>query len=77
MTISYDRLWKLLIDKKLKKTDLKPLTGITTQVLADMGKGNKISMGALIKICHTFKVQPNDIMELIWDEEADGCPVDK
>lgn len=50
MPVSYDNLWKLLIDKKLKRTDLKELCGISSNVLAKLGKDEPISMESLEKI---------------------------
>ena len=51
MPISYDKLWKLLIDKKMNRTDLKNASGISFNVLAKMGKNEAISMESLYKIC--------------------------
>lgn len=50
MPISYDKLWKLLIDKKMNRTDLKDSSGISFNVLAKMGKNEAISMESLYKI---------------------------
>ena len=54
MPVSYDKLWKLLIDKKMNRTDLKEAAGISFNVLAKMGKSEFISMESLCKICHTL-----------------------
>ena len=51
MPISYDKLWKLLIDKKMNRTDLKDASGISFNVLAKMGKNEFVSMESLMKIC--------------------------
>ena len=51
MPISYDKLWKLLIDKKMNRTELKDASGISFNVLAKMGKNEAISMESLYKIC--------------------------
>lgn len=48
MPISYDKLWKLLIDKKMNRTDLKDASGISFNVLAKMGKNEFVSMESLI-----------------------------
>ena len=53
MPISYDKLWKLLIDKKMNRTDLKDASGISFNVLAKMGKNEFVSMESLHKICLT------------------------
>ena len=51
MPVSYDRLWKILIDKKMKRSDLKYVAGISFNVLAKMGKTEFVSMESLYKIC--------------------------
>lgn len=51
---NYNKLWKLLIDKEMKKTDLIPLAGISTNILARFGKGEYVSMESLHKICKAF-----------------------
>lgn len=56
MPISYDKLWKLLIDKKMNRTDLKDASGISFNVLAKMGKNEFVSMESLMKICGNVNV---------------------
>lgn len=68
MTVSYDRLWKLLIDKKMNRTDLKNTAGISFNVLAKMGKGETVSLESLHKICVSLNCNIGDIMEFS-DEE--------
>jgi len=51
MYISYDRLWKLLIDKKMNKQDLKRVTKLSSATIAKLGKGANVTTGVLIKIC--------------------------
>jgi len=68
MAVSYNRLWKLLIDRKLKKVELRNMSGISSQALSDMGKEKTISMASLLKICKALGVQPGDVMEYIPDE---------
>ena len=65
MRISYDKLWKLLIDKKMNRTELKDAAGISFNVLAKMGKGETVSLESLHKICMTLNCNIGDIMELI------------
>ena len=71
MSVCYDRLWKLLIDKKMNRTELKDMAGISFNVLAKMGKGETVSLESLQKICRTLECNIGDIMELT-DEEADA-----
>ncbi len=63
MPISYDRLWKLLIDKKMTRTVLKETAGISFNVLARMGKDEPISIESLEKVCRTLGCEIGDIME--------------
>lgn len=62
MPVSYDNLWKLLIDKKLKRTDLKKLCGISSNVLAKLGKDEPISMESLEKICNALNCNIDDVV---------------
>lgn len=55
MSVSYDKLWKLLIDKKMNRTELKDSSGISFNVLAKMGKNEFVSMESLMKICATLR----------------------
>ena len=62
MLVSYDNLWKLLIDKKLKRTDLKEFCGISSNVLAKLGKDEPISMESLEKICNALNCNIDDVV---------------
>ena len=64
MVISYNKLWKLLIDRKMTKTDLRHLTGISTASIAKLGKGDNITTDVLVKICIALNCDVSDIMEL-------------
>ena len=64
MAVSYDKLWKLLIDKKMNRTDLKESSGISFNVLAKLGKGETVSMESLLKICKVLECDIGDIMEV-------------
>ena len=63
MALSYDKLWKLLIDKKMKKTELKALAGLSTNTLAKLGKVEIVDMQSLLKICDALSCNLSDIME--------------
>ena len=67
MGISYKPLFKLLIDKGLKKSDLKDLIGISLPTLAKLTKGEPISGTTIEKLCAYFNCQPGDIMEYVSD----------
>lgn len=68
MAISYDNLWKLLIDKKLKRTDLKQLCGISSNVLAKLGKNEPVSVESLEKICAALHCNIENIMAFVPNE---------
>jgi len=68
MAFSYNKLWKLLIDKGMNKQDLKQLTGISTTSLAKLGKGENITTAVLLKICRALNCDIGDIMEVTPDE---------
>lgn len=63
MAISYDRLWKLLIDKKMKKTDLMRQAKISSNALAHLGRNESVSLECIEKICRLLECTPNDILE--------------
>ena len=68
MAVSYKKLWKLLIDKDMKKKDLRIATGMTTTALAKLGKNEHVNTEILAKICKVFECNIEDIVEVI-DEE--------
>lgn len=63
MKVSYDRLWKLLIDKKINKTQLKELAGINSNCVAKMGRDETVHMDVLVKICNALNCSFEDIVE--------------
>ena len=67
MAVSYKKLWKLLIDKDLRKKDLCSMAGISTASVAKMGKGGTVNTVVLEKICTALNCDVGDIMEIISD----------
>lgn len=65
MAISYNKLWKLLIDKNMMKTDMVLKAGVTKNVLARLSKGEPISMGSMEKICNYLDCNIGDVMEFV------------
>ena len=63
-SISYDKLWKLMIDKKINKTQLIQEADITTNAMAKLGKNESVQLDVLIKICMVLKCELNDIVEI-------------
>ena len=66
--ISYDRLWKLLIDKSMKKSDLRKVAGVSASSLAKLGKGENVTTDVILKICVALDCRVEDIMEIVKDE---------
>ena len=69
MAISYKKLWKLLIDKNMIKKDLRIAAGLSTNVIAKLGKNENVSTEVLGKICKVLNCDITDIMEFV-DEDA-------
>ena len=67
MKISYNKLWKLLIDKGMNKHDLKVAAGISSASVAKLGKCENITTDILLKICESLQVHLEDIMETVDD----------
>ena len=61
---SYNKLWKLLIDRKLKKKDLREATHLSPAVIAKMGRGESVNLETLAVICRYLKCQIGDIVEI-------------
>lgn len=71
MTVCYNKLWKLLIDKNMKKKDLRLATGMSTTALAKLGKNEHVSTKLLTKICIALDCDLCDIVELIKENTND------
>lgn len=69
MSFSYDKLWKLAIDKKMNKTQLRDSAGITSATLARLSKNKTVSMDALGRICKSLQCDVSEIVEYINDKE--------
>lgn len=65
MAVSYNKLWKILIDKGMKKEDLRLQAGLTTNVIAKLGKNENVNTEALAKICKVLDCNIGDIMDFI------------
>ena len=71
MAISYNKLWKRLIDQNLTKMEMMHQSKISSNVLARLGKNKPVSMESMEKICRTLQCDIGDVMEFI-PEDADG-----
>ncbi len=69
MNISYKKLWKLLIDRDMKKKDLEKVAGISNYVISKMTRNENITVETVGKICKALNCTPNDMMEFMPDKE--------
>ncbi len=69
MHVSYNRLWKLLIDKNMKKKDLKEKCGISSASIAKLSRGSNVTTDVLLRICKELDCDFADIMQAVPDEE--------
>ena len=69
MAASYKKLWKLLIDRDMKKKDLRELTKLSSSTIAKMTKNEPVSTDVLIKICAVLNCDVGDIMEIVLDSK--------
>ena len=68
MAISYNKLWKLLIDKKMTKTELRLAADISTTTLAKLGKDETVSMDVMLRICKVLNCGILDVVEIVNKE---------
>ena len=68
MKMSYKKLWKLLIDRDLKKKDLTELSGVSSTSLAKMGRNENVTTDNLVRICEALNCRLSDIAEIVDDE---------
>ena len=72
MALSYNKLWKLLIDKGMTKTQMRQKADISTTTLAKLGKNETVSMEVLLRICTVLDCNVGDIMDVINEEAGNG-----
>lgn len=72
MEISYKKLWKLLIDRDIKKKDLQSSAGISWASVTKLSKGEAVSMDVLIKVCKAMNCDIGDVVELIPKDNLDA-----
>ena len=69
MGASYKKLWKLLIDRDLKKRDLCALANVSPTSMAKLSKGENVNTDILVRICHSLDCDISDIMEIVPDDK--------
>ena len=72
MSVSYNKLWKLLIDKNMNKTDLRVKAKISTNAVAKLGKNEPVSMETMDKICQALDCNIGDVMDFIPANDHNG-----
>ena len=70
MGVSYKRLWKILIDRDMKKKDLMNAAGLSPSTISKLSGNEFVSMQVIVKICMTLNVEINDIMEIVKPAET-------
>ena len=70
MSVCYDKLWKMLIDRKISKTEMRLAAGITTNMLAKMGKDEAVNLDTLVKVALFLDCGIDDILE--FEEKSEG-----
>ena len=75
--ISYLKLKKLLLDKKMTGQDLRRVSGISTSTLAKINRDDNITTAVLLKICNGLKCELDDIMELVEDDELNQTEINE
>ena len=70
MAISYNKLWKLLVDKKMSKADLRKAAGIAPTTMTRLRRDEEVTLTVLTKICKTLEVDIGDIMEFIPENNS-------
>lgn len=69
MSVSYNKLWKLLIDKGIKRSQLCSMAGVSTNAIAKLGKNGDVRLEVLVKICTCLGCTLDDIVEIVADEK--------
>lgn len=71
MSVSYKKLWKLLIDKDMNKTDLRLAIGVSSATIARLTREDMVSMDVLVKICDALNCNVGDVMDIVRDSSGD------
>ena len=72
MTISYNRLWKLLVDRKMSKADLRKIAGIAPNTMTKLRRDQEVTLTVLGRICDVLNVNIGDIMEFLPEIDTSG-----
>ena len=72
MALSYNRLWHVLVDKKMSRTDLRRAAGLTTNALAKLGKDESVPLETLEKVCKALNCTFDEVVEIVPDKDESG-----
>ena len=72
MTISYNKLWKLLVDRKMSKADLRKAAGVAPNTMTRLRRDEEVTLSVLYKICSTLQVNIGDVVEFVLEENKLG-----
>jgi len=72
MVISYNKLWKLLVDRKMSKADLRKAAGVAPNTMTRLRRDEEVTLTVLNKICTTLGVDIGDVMEFVKEEGENG-----
>ena len=72
MGISYNKLWKLLIDKKMSKSDLRRATGLAPNTITKLNKEEEVTLRVLFRICMVLNAEIGDIVEFVQEQTSEG-----
>ena len=76
MSVSYNKLWKLLIDKNMNKKALREQAHLSTATIAKLGKNKNVTTDVLVKICKSLNCDISDIVEIVEDNTNDKATID-
>jgi len=69
MNVSYKKFWKLLIDRDMKKGDIRQKAGLSISAMAKLGRNENVTMDTISKVCIALDCTPNDVTDIIRDEK--------
>ena len=72
MAISYNKLWKLLVDRKMSKADLRKAAGIAPNTMTRLRRDEEVTLSVLNKICTTLEVDIGDVMEFVVEDKEES-----
>lgn len=72
MAISYNKLWKLLVDRKMSKADLRKAAGIAPNTMTRLRRDEEVTLAVLNKICTTLEVDIGDVMEFVVEDKEES-----